>query len=135
MASPCRACRSACSHDAARRRPDGFARRGVFSCTGARGVGAGGKALSCGVECDGGSLSVRVKNNQSLLVDIPDSVRMFDPTDNGDAEGDEADLPKGARFGSDDKIFRLDRTSLKDCLPVMFDEEQKAKVISGAITE
>ena len=88
-------------------------------------------ALGCGVECDGGSLSVRVKNEQSILVDIPDSVRLFDPS-----AGDEfADLPQGARFGSDDKLFRLDRTELSDCLPVIYDEEIKAKVISGAITQ
>jgi hypothetical protein len=87
-------------------------------------------ALACGVECDGGSLSVRVKNEQSILVDIPESVRLFDPS-----AGDEsADLPKGARFGSDDKLFRLDRTELSDCAPVIYDEEIKAKVVSGAIT-
>lgn len=87
--------------------------------------------LACGVECDGGSLSVRVKNGQSILVDIPESVRLFDPS-----AGDEfADLPKGARFGADDKLFRLDRTALSDCASVIYDEEIKAKVISGAITQ
>jgi hypothetical protein len=87
-------------------------------------------ALSCGVECDGGSLGVRVKNEQSILVDIPQSVRLFDPS----ASDEFADLPKGARFGPDDKLFRLDRTELSDCAPVIFDEDIKAKVISGAIT-
>ena len=48
-------------------------------------------ALSCGVECDGGSLGVRVKNEQSILVDIPESVRLFDPS----ASDEFADLPKG----------------------------------------
>jgi hypothetical protein len=88
-------------------------------------------ALGCGVECDGGSLSVRVKNEQSILVDIPDSVRLFDPS----ASDEFADLPKGARFGADDKLFRLDRTALSDCIPVIYDEETKAKVQSGAITQ
>lgn len=88
-------------------------------------------ALGCGVECDGGSLSVRVKNEDSILVDIPDSVRLFDPS----ASDEIADLPKGARFGADDKLFRLDRTELGDCVPVIYDEETKAKVISGAITQ
>lgn len=88
-------------------------------------------ALGCGIDCDGGSLSVRVKNEQSILVDIPESVRLFDPS----ASDEFADLPKGARFGSDDKLFRLDRTDLGDCAPVIFDEETKAKVISGAITD
>ncbi|MDB5550087.1 MAG: hypothetical protein JWL86_71 [Rhizobium sp.] len=90
----------------------------------------GKQTLGCGVECDGGSLSVRVKNESSILVEIPDSVRLFDP-----ASTEEGDLPKGARFGSDDKLFRLDRTELKDCLPVIYDDEIKAKVTSGAITQ
>ncbi|UVC10558.1 hypothetical protein IHQ71_08195 [Rhizobium sp. TH2] len=90
----------------------------------------GKQTLGCGVECDGGSLSVRVKNESSILVEIPDSVRLFDP-----AATEEGDLPKGARFGSDDKLFRLDRTELKDCLPVIYDDEIKAKVMSGVITQ
>lgn len=87
--------------------------------------------LACGIDCDGGSLSVRVKNEQSILVDIPESVRLFDPS----ASDEYADLPRGARFGADDKLFRLDRTALSDCVPVIFDEETRAKVISGAITD
>lgn len=91
----------------------------------------GKQTLGCGVECDGGSLSVRVKNESAILVEIPDSVRLFDPSSNDES----ADLPKGARFGSDDKLFRLDRADLKDCLPIIYDEEIKAKVMSGAITQ
>jgi hypothetical protein len=90
----------------------------------------GKQTLGCGVECDGGSLSVRVKNESAILVEIPDSVRLFDPS--ATEEGD--DLPKGARFGSDDKLFRLDRTELKDCAAVIYDDEIKARVLSGAIT-
>ena len=90
----------------------------------------GKQTLGCGVECDGGSLSVRVKNESAILVEIPDSVRLFDPS-----VTEEGDLPKGARFGSDDKLFRLDRAELKDCLPVIYDDEIKAKVMSGAITQ
>lgn len=91
----------------------------------------GMQTLGCGVECDGGSLSVRVKNQSAILVEIPDSVRLFDPSSNNEFE----DLPKGARFGSDDKLFRLDRTDLQDCLSIIYDEEIKAKVMSGAITQ
>jgi len=90
----------------------------------------GKQTLGCGVECDGGSLSVRVKNESAILVEIPDSVRLFDPS--ATAEGD---LPKGARFGSDDKLFRLDRADLKNCLSIIYDEEIKAKVQSGVITQ
>jgi hypothetical protein len=102
-----------------------------FQVSGSCSENADTGALGCGVECDGGNLSVRVKNEQSILVDIPDSVRLFDPS----ASDEFADLPKGARFGSDDKLFRLDRTELTDCVPVIYDEETKAKVSSGAITD
>jgi hypothetical protein len=90
----------------------------------------GEQTLGCGVECDGGSLSVRVKDESAILVEIPDSVRLYDAS-----ATEEGDLPTGARFGSDDKLFRLDRTELKDCLPVIYDDEIKAKVMSGAITQ
>ena len=93
----------------------------------------GKNTLGCGVECDGGSLSVRVKSETSVLVDIPDSVRLFDPSESEEEPG--GDLPKGARFGADDKLFRLDRTALKDCVPVIYDEEVKTKVIEGVTTQ
>ena len=102
-----------------------------FQVSGSCGENAETGALGCGIDCDGGSLSVRVKNDQSVLVAIPDSVRLYDPS----ASDEFSELPRGARFGSDDKLFRLDRTALNDCAPVIFDEEIKAKVVSGAITQ
>jgi hypothetical protein len=93
----------------------------------------GKQVLSCGIDCDGGSLAVRVKNETSMLVDIPYNVRIFDPSASEDASED--DLPKGARFGEDDKLFRLDRASLKDCAPVISDEDFKAKVLQGVTTQ
>jgi len=103
-----------------------------FNVSGSCGLGADGKStLGCGIDCDGGSLSVRIKNEQSLLVEIPDSVRLYDPSASDDDAG--PDLPKAARFGSDDKLFRLDRADLKACLGLVFDEDIKAKILSGEI--
>lgn len=102
-----------------------------FQVSGSCGENAETGTLGCGVECDGGSLGVRVKNAQSILVDIPDSVRLFDPS----ASDEFADLPHGARFGADDKLFRLDRAPLSDCLPVIYDESVKTRVLSGAISQ
>jgi hypothetical protein len=105
-----------------------------FQVAGSCSQGSDGRhALSCGIDCDGGSLAVRVKNETSVLVDIPDSVRVYDPSSSDDAP--DADLPKGARFGEDDKLFRLDRTALKDCAPVIFDEDVKTKVLQGVTTQ
>jgi hypothetical protein len=104
-----------------------------FQVSGGCSAGADGKhALGCGVDCDGGHLDVRVKNETSVLVEIPESVRLYDPADTGEDETGE--LPKDARFGADDKLFRLDRTDLKDCLPVVYDEEIKAKISKGVVT-
>ncbi len=105
-----------------------------FQVAGSCSQGSDGKhALSCGIDCDGGALAVRVKNETSVLVDIPDSVRVYDPSSSDDAS--DADLPKGARFGEDDKLFRLDRTALKDCVPAIFDEDVKARVLQGVTTQ
>jgi hypothetical protein len=104
-----------------------------FQVSGSCGVGADGKALACGIDCDGGSLSVRVKNEMSLLVEIPERVRLYDPSSSADDQ--DTKLPKAARFGSDDKLFRLDRTDLKDCAAVIYDDEVKAKVLKGVTTQ
>lgn len=93
----------------------------------------GKKALSCGIDCDGGHIDVRLKNETSLLVEIPTYARIFDPADL--ETDDRADVPDKARFGADDKIFRVDRTDLKDCAPVIYDEGIKAKVLQGVITQ
>jgi hypothetical protein len=77
--------------------------------------------LHCGVECDGGQIDVSVKDENSVLVAIPDGARTWDP------ESDD-DPPANARFGADDKLFRLDRADLKDCLPIIFDETIKGEI-------
>ena len=105
-----------------------------FQVAGSCGIGTEGKTtLGCGIEYDGGHLGVRVKNEASLLVEIPESVRLFDPSASDDAP--DAELPKGARFGADDKLFRLDRTALKDCAAVIYDDEVKMKVLKGVISQ
>ena len=81
----------------------------------------GKKVLGCGIDCEGGSLALRVKNEDQVYIDIPDQVRLYDVEE-------DPSTPGHARFGSDDKVFRLDRTSLKDCLPVIYNDETKAAV-------
>lgn len=36
--------------------------------------------------------------------------------------------PTNARFGVDDKLFRLDKVALSDCLPIISDDEVKAEI-------
>jgi hypothetical protein len=105
-----------------------------FQVSGSCGLDADGKKmLSCGIDCDGGHIDVRVKSDAALLVEIPTYARIFDPSD---LETDErADVPDKARFGADDKIFRVERTDLRDCAPVIYDEDIKAKVLQGVTTQ
>lgn len=81
----------------------------------------GKSALNCPIDCDGGEIDVRLGDADSLLVAIPDGAQTWDPNA-PDAEPDSSDAE---RFGTDDTLFRLDRTSVTDCLPLA-DDEQKA---------
>ena len=83
-----------------------------------------GSALACGIECDGGSIGVRVKSRDAVLIDIPDGARIWDPDS-------EDEPPATARFGADDKVFRLERTDIKTCLPLVWDDEVKKAILSG----
>jgi hypothetical protein len=80
----------------------------------------GTNALNCGIDCDGGRIDVRVKDADSILVSIPDGAQTW--------EAGEAVPPANARFGLDDKLFRLDRSKLQDCLPVVFDDDIKTEI-------
>lgn len=105
-----------------------------FEVAGSCSQGTDGKhALGCGIDCDGGHLDVRVKSETSVLIDIPDSVRIYDPSAEENASDD--DLPKGARFGGDDRLFRLDRTALRDCTVVISDDDLKVKITKGDVTQ
>lgn len=97
----------------------------AFQVSGSCSAGSDGRsALNCGIECDGGSISVRVKNEESILVEIPRGARIWDPES-------EAEPPANARFGSDDKLFRLDRANVEDCLSLVWDEDVKKAILSG----
>ena len=78
----------------------------------------GKPGLNCSIDCDGGLIDVKVKDARSINVSIPYGAATWDP--NSD------DQPPEARFGEDDKLFRLDRTSMSDCLPLATDDEVKA---------
>lgn len=93
----------------------------LFQLSGGCSVGSDGKnALNCGIDCDGGRIDVRVKDASSILVSIPDGARALDE------EGQEP--PPNARFGLDDKLFRLDHADLRDCFPILDDDELKAEL-------
>ena len=97
-------------------------RKTLFQVSGGCDSSVDGKtALNCGIDCDGGQIDVSVKNASSILVSIPYGARTWD------GESDE-EPPPSAKFASDDKLFRLDRTDLKDCLPLVADDDIKARI-------
>jgi hypothetical protein len=84
----------------------------------------GSKLLGCGIDCDGGQIDVRQRDAKSILVDIPFGARTYNPS--SDAED-----PPEAAFGEDDKLFRLDRADLAQCLSLVSDDELKAKIAAA----
>lgn len=97
----------------------------TFGGCGAIGSSAKANTAHCSVDCDGGAIDVRLRDKKSVLVAIPDGARIW----KAGSDGEDADERK--RFGADDKVFRLDRTALTDCLPLVGDENEKAMLRRG----
>lgn len=77
--------------------------------------------LSCNVECDGGSYSVTLRDGKSVLVDLAAGIGACD-----------GDLPQGQDFGTDDKVFRLDRAALANCRDMIWDDEMRPAILKAA---
>lgn len=79
----------------------------------------GVELISCGIDCDGGTIGLRFRDAGSILVDIPDGARTWDP----DAPEDEEEfVDTVGRFGPDDKVFRLDRADPSQCVSLSYDD-------------
>jgi hypothetical protein len=74
--------------------------------------------VHCGIDCDGGNIDVSLRDAKSVLVGIPDGARISSDLDTDET----ADHSK--RFGSDDKVFRLDRAKITDCLSLANDDDK-----------
>jgi hypothetical protein len=87
----------------------------------------GDKAVAhCGVDCDGGSIDVAMKDAKSVMVSIPNGARIWRPGSDGDEPGNAR-----KRFGADDKMFRLDKVALTQCLELADDNKEKAAMRRG----
>lgn len=85
----------------------------AFETGGGCSLGEEGKAVNCSPECDGGSMSIALKDAQTIYLRIPDGARLW-------RGGSDENNPANARFGSDDKIFKLTRASgTRQCLSVL----------------
>jgi hypothetical protein len=74
--------------------------------------------LGCGIDCDGGGLGVTLaKDDKSATVEL-ERIRIWRHKDQAMSESLEA--------GEDDKAFRLDRASLRDCMSLVTDRKELA---------
>ena len=78
----------------------------------------------CGVDCDGGGISVNLANNDNALMVKLDRMRIWKSTDSDDAPH------RFMEGGADDKVFRLDRVSLDECRPLVTDRKELAAMRS-----
>jgi hypothetical protein len=97
------------------------ARKGVLASEGDCTASDDGKSLHCGVACDGGEMDVTIKDATALLLAVPERARLWKPGVNG---GD--DVEAHGAFGPDDKLFRLDRAAVDQCLPLADDATERA---------
>lgn len=103
-------------------------RKGDFETSGSCGhpvaseVSADKLQLACGVDCDGGGLSVEMTNaDKSVIVRI----EHMSIWKSGASDEDER---TGFGAGPDDHVFRLDRVDVQQCRPLMNDEDKAASM-------
>jgi hypothetical protein len=78
------------------------------------------RALHCSVDCDGGGLEIGLTNdNKSTMIRL-ERVRIW-RSNKPDEEAADALVA-----GVDDRVFRLDRVSLKDCASLVTDRKELA---------
>lgn len=101
------------------KRPGDFDSSGECSQMTAEAVTDSKAQLGCGVDCDGGGISVELtKENKTTLVRL-DRIRIWR---NNKPEEEGLDLSGGA----DDRIFRLDRANLAQCRSLVTDRKELA---------
>ena len=78
--------------------------------------------LGCGVDCDGGGIDVAMsKDDKSAMVRV-ERMRIWQ-----NSKPDE-ELSDALVGGADDKIFRLDRTDIRECASLVTDRKELAEI-------
>lgn len=77
--------------------------------------------LFCGVDCDGGGISIEMANNDKSTLIRLERVRIWQ---NSKPDDESVDLSGGA----DDRVFRLDRAKLEECRALITDREELAAI-------
>jgi len=101
-------------------------RRGHFDSSGSCGgpmsseVSADKLHIGCGVDCDGGGVSIEMaKTDKSVLVRL-ERVRIWQNNKPDEEDG------LALEAGADDHVFRLDRADLEECRALVADRQELA---------
>jgi len=77
--------------------------------------------FSCSIDCDGGGITVNLANNDGSIVVKPlEGLRLWKGRDPDEA------ATSAFENSADDKVFRLDRTALDECIPLANDRNEAA---------
>lgn len=80
-----------------------------------------GTDIVCSVDCDGGGVTVSLANNDASLIVKPlERIRIWKGKDPDESAA------TALNAGTDDKIFRLDRTKLDECTALVADRKELA---------
>jgi len=80
-----------------------------------------GTDIVCAVDCDGGGVTVSLANNDASVIVRPlERIRIWKGKDPDESAA------TALNAGADDKVFRLDRTKLDECTPLVADRKELA---------
>jgi hypothetical protein len=80
-----------------------------------------GTDIVCAVDCDGGGVTVSLASNDASVIVKPlDRIRIWKGKDPDESAA------TALNAGADDKVFRLDRTKLDECTPLVADRKELA---------
>jgi hypothetical protein len=102
-----------------RNRPGNFDSSGSCGHASASQVSADRLHLGCGVDCDGGGISVELSNGDKSTLIRLDSIRIW----NNNKPDEEGFSLSG---GADDRVFRLDRANTEQCRSLVTDRKELA---------
>ena len=87
-----------------------------------------GTLFGCGIDCDGGGYQMTAISKSELGIIIDGHMRYYDIAEQPTGQ-------KTAGFKDGDKNLTVQRTALQDCLPLVADDEIKAKIVKGDLTQ
>lgn len=106
-----------------RDKPDNFDTGGSCGYSDVSETPDGKIRLGCGVDCDGGGISIELTaDNKSTIVRL-ERVALWN-----NSKPDDEDGRTGLTAGDDDAVFRLDRAPLAMCKELILDKEEQASL-------